>query len=356
MLLPAAYLSNAQGADTCARDLEDIAAFLPVNDSGADAALRLHGGAIEAGLQSARKQAAGADSAACDAILRDYLKAWRPGHLMLGPWPWTMEAALSSQGQSQRGPDPFVSKIRVLSKSTVLLTFPTFYNTYEGDIRQLLQKNRPVLERHPNWIVDVRRNNGGSDSSYGPLLPWLMHGGYVNQNVEWLATADNLHAQESICSMAGGQASCEQLTAPVVAALRGTPSGTFALAQGTQARTYVPVHPEKRAPQRVAVLIDRMCGSSCEQFLLAVRQSAKVKLLGRPSSGELDVSNLRPHPLPSGQRAIFYATSRSLRAPDMPIDQIGVQPDILLPRPQDANAEDDEIRGVQRWLEGGALQ
>jgi hypothetical protein len=32
------------------------------------------------------------------------------------------------------------------------------------------------------------------------------------------------------------------------------------------------------------VLIDNMCGSSCEQFLLTVRQSFSVKLVGRSNT------------------------------------------------------------------------
>ena len=320
--------------------------------------MRNHGAAIDAKLQLARKNVVNvSDNAICDSIIWNYLKAWRPGHLSLGPWPWSMATDLSRQGKPPSGVDPFLSKIKILSKNTVLLTFPTFYDSYKGDIELLLKKNRSILESHPNWIVDVRKNNGGSDGTYQPLLHWLLSGGYVQQNVEWLATSDNLRAQETICSMAGDKVACARSIEPVVAALRNTPAGRYTLANGEVALTYgVPSNSEKHRPKHVAVLIDRACGSSCEQFLLTVRESQSVKLLGRPTSGELDVSNLRPHPLPSGFRAVFYATSRSLRLPDMPIDQIGIQPDILLPRPADAVATDNEVSHVQRWMEGGSLE
>ena len=40
----------------------------------------------------------------------------------------------------------------------------------------------------------------------------------------------------------------------------------------------------------------------------------------------------------------------------MPIDGIGVQPDILLPSPADDGEREEEIMRVQRWLEGGSLR
>jgi hypothetical protein len=80
------------------------------------------------------------------------------------------------------------------------------------------------------------------------------------------------------------------------------------------------------------------------------------KVLGRPSHGSLDYSNLRPHRLPSGERLLLYATSRSNRLPDLPIDLAGVQPDIYLPEPADEVARTREVLQVQRWLEQGSLK
>jgi C-terminal processing protease CtpA/Prc len=101
--------------------------------------------------------------------------------------------------------------------------------------------------------------------------------------------------------------------------------------------------------------MDHRCASSCEEFLLTVRQSFAVKLLGRPSRGSLDYSNLRPHVLPSGERVLRYAISRSERLPDLPVDLAGVEPDIYLPEPPNAKVRGGEVRQVQHWLEFGSL-
>ena len=104
----------------------------------------------------------------------------------------------------------------------------------------------------------------------------------------------------------------------------------------------------------MAVLADARCGSSCEQFLLTVRQGVAVKLVGRSrSAGVLDYSNMRPFDLPSGTRRLWYATSRSNRLPALPLDGMGIAPDVYLPGPAPADARADIAR-VQRWLEGAA--
>ena len=83
-------------------------------------------------------------------------------------------------------------------------------------------------------------------------------------------------------------------------------------------------------PARVIVLTDGDCASSCEGFVLAARQSAKVKTMGLRTFGALDVSNMNFVESPCGAYRLSYATSRSRRLPDYPVDDYGIQPDVLL--------------------------
>lgn len=211
---------------------------------------------------------------------------------------------------------------------------------------------------HPYWVIDVRSNGGGSDSTYYPLLPWLLRGEREDIGAEWLATPANIEGQEQVCTLfAPADAECKSYMADVVRRMRAAPSGTYTPQEDGAAISFKPVDSLKlQRPIQVAVLVGHHCGSSCEEFLLAVRQSFHVKLLGRPSHGSLDYSNLRPHRLPSGERLLLYATSRSNRLPDLPIDLAGVQPDIYLPEPADEVARTREVLQVQRWLEQGSLK
>lgn len=338
----------------CFADLEAIADFLPVNDAGAQDHLASHGDRIERALRQAREDAARADgAAACDAVLDRYLAAWRPGHLSVSHL--APAGSAGPQAQSGTAGDPRMPFFKVLGKDTVLLVLPSFKDTYAAAVRALVEDNRAALESHRNWIVDLRDNGGGADPTYAPLLPWLLDGGYPMHRAEFLVTPANLKAQEDICKRSAEEGACSNMIAPIVSKMRTAPNGSMVL--GGEARvTFEGIgKPEPKAPVKVAVLVDRDCGSTCEQFLLTVRTGYRVKLVGRPSAGVIDVSNMRPHPLPSG-RVLKYSTSRSTRAPDMRIDTIGIQPDILLPRPADEAGKAAEVARVARWLETGNWQ
>lgn len=339
-------------ASSCGAALEAVAAFLPVNDAGARDHLASHGERIEQALRQARVDAARAgDAAACDAVLDAYLAAWRPGHLSVSHLGATGSAA--AQHKPGAAGDPRLPSLKVLGKDTVLLVIPSFKDSYAAAVRALVRDNRAQLESHRNWIVDLRDNGGGADLTYAPLLPWLLDGDYPVHRTEFLVTPANLKAQEEICARSAEQQACSEMIAPIVNKMRAAPNGSMVL--GGEARvTFEGIgKPEPRAPVKVAVLVDRDCGSTCEQFLLSVRTGYRVKLVGRPSAGVIDVSNLRPHPLPSG-RVLKYGTTRSTRAADMRIDTIGIPPDILLPRPLDEAGKAQEVAQVARWLETGS--
>jgi C-terminal processing protease CtpA/Prc len=249
--------------------------------------------------------------------------------------------------------DPRAPHIQVLDPDTLLLTLPSFSVFYEPTMARFVDAQRSVLESHRNWIIDVRRNDGGSDTTFAPLLPWLLDGHLRTQAVEYFVTPANIKAQEDICALTGDPAGCANMLAPIIASMRAAPPGSFAL-QGERVLVY-PVKSEPRRPARVAILTDQPCASSCEQFVLEARTSMRVKVLGRPTGGMLDVSNLRPHALPS-TRKLWYATTRSTRLPLMRIDDIGIAPDILLPKPGGETGYAAEVKRVQRWIEGGSIE
>lgn len=365
---PTAASAVLSAGDACARDLEALPGFLMENDAGARDLLTQRGEPVlAAALLKARADAAQiADDRACLALLNTYLKLWRKGHLWVSASPATQTQAQAQAGVSPSPAAPALAEavpasrqpsLRVLSPRTLLIHLPSFSPPHRLALELLLRKQRAVLLSHPYWIIDVRDNDGGADSSYAPLLPWLLAEQPVNVGVEWLSTPANQQAHEQICARyAPGDAACQQFAQSVLTALRAVPVGSWARVQGERFVFERGPVAEKRRPQKVAVLMDKECGSSCEQFLLTVRQGFAVKLLGRPSFGALDYSNMRPFSLPSGRRDLWYATSRTLRLPQVPVDALGVLPDVLLPELQAPGDAAAEVQAVQRWLEGGSLQ
>lgn len=364
--LAALPLAEAHAAatpgETCVQDLRAIAPFLLENDTGARQHLAQKGQAyFDLALATATTAAAGAaDGKACDAILENYARTWRKGHLHVKPGSAVdiakpAPAQPTTPGQAAPSKEP---ALQILSDSTALLTLPSFHGSYRAALASLLETHRETLAARPNWILDVRRNGGGSDSTYAPLLPWISSGEIVSMGAEWLSTPANIEGQEKVCALlAPGDEACTAFAAQAVVQMRTVKPGQYAPQQSGGTISYARADtPEPRRPARVAVLVDRDCASSCEEFLLAARQSFHVKLIGRNSYGALDYSNMRLHVLPSGQRHLQYATSRSARLPQLQVDLGGIMPDIYLPPPKDETERAQEIVRVQRWLEGGTLR
>ena len=365
-VLAALAASHAQAAtpgEACLRDLRVLPAFLLENDAGARQHLAQKGQAyFDQALAGASSAAAKvSDEAACNTVLSGYLSQWRHGHLQImpsstaqrdTPAPASSPSAAPAPARDNRAPS-----LQLLSPHTALLTLPSFFPEYARPIIELLESKRDELASRPNWIIDVRRNNGGSDSTYAPLLPWIASGESVNIGGEWLSTPANIANQENICALyAPGDATCTQYMALTVSRMRSVQPGQFVAQSAEGPVSYARVAGQAVQPSRVAVLVDRDCGSSCEQFLLEARQSFRVKLIGRNSGGALDYSNLRMQPLPSGLRQLAYATSRSARLPHLQVDLGGIMPDVYLPPPGDEAGRAAEIVRVQRWLEGGTLR
>jgi len=357
-LSPAAAADGAEGK-SCTADVAYIPGFLLANDPGAPDHLKHHGEkALKDAFDTAMAAASEAENdQACRDVIVDYLKAWRPGHLSVSPRPdfAHKETAPAPDADAKAIPakDPDAPTIEWLSTKTVLITATTFHPAQEAAMDRLMKANRKRLDRTPYWIIDVRNNDGGSDSTYAPLVDAVMINDSFNVGAEFLSTPANIESTLRVCQIyAPGVKSCADMMDTVAERMRKAGTGNYVRASDDAPITRDP--PSRRGkpmPAKVAVMIDKPCGSSCEQFLLAIRQSWNVKLVGRSTFGVLDYSNVRPHDLPSGKRTLWYATSRSLRLPYLSVDAAGIPPDIYLPKPADDAAFKAEVMTVKSLLE-----
>lgn len=353
----------AQGpaAVACAKDLEDIPGFLLENDTGARDHLAQFGQKyFDDALAEAKSTASQIrGNASCAPVISKYLRAWRRGHLGVEDTTAAPVASAPQQSAEEMSAQHLKSAptIEILSTKTLRLTLKNFEPYNRDALIALIKARHEDLEGHPNWIIDVRGNGGGSDGSYQPLMPWLMPDEVASASAEILATRANIEGWTRICALdAPGDPECQKSLSDPIARMRKAAPGAYVAMGDSSAMSYDRVERlEPHRPSRVAILINGACGSSCEQFALEARQSFNVKLIGQHTFGSLDYSNLRPHDLPSGRRRLWYATTRSTRIPGLMVDVAGVPPDIYLPIEAGDDAKNEEVRRVQSWLEGGSL-
>ena len=336
-------VEELQTYQACRSDLEWLPAFLLENDSGARAEVAAKGeerfASVLVDTESFVSSVKSDDE--CLGVLNEYLRKYRVGHLRIEP--------IGLRPESPPGNGPPAPSFRLLSPATALITVPSFEIAFKDQMAKLVKDHRSDILKHGNLIIDVRGNGGGSDIVYYPLLPFIRANQVRQFGVEFLATPENAKSTDTAAKK--DTETCPECAASMAAMakrMQDAPPGTFISAGPDEDYRSGEV---TKNPQRVAILIDKHCGSSCEQFALDARRHFKVKLFGRPTFGSLDYSNLRPTDLPSGKRRIWRATSRSRRLPELPIDGIGVQPDQLLKRPANRAEFDAEIDEVERVLE-----
>jgi len=356
LLSPSSWAGDASVTDGCRGDLNYLPGFLLANDTGAADNRRYRGEAVIAAAYNAadRSVAAVKSESDCLAVISTYLKAWREKHLAIVPADWSPVDDAKSSAENTSSAAASQARIHWLSNKTVVLTFPTFYATAVEAIATTMTHNQRRLARTPNWIIDVRNNDGGDDGTYAPIADAVIGNPILMAGVEFLSTPANIGGTAGICDLyAPGDARCAAEVGSLVTLMRAAKPGTYVphTRLGNIVTKVDPSESRRRRPARVAVLTDQGCGSSCEQFVLEMKQAWNVKIFGRRTAGALDYSNLRPHKLPSGRRIVLYATSRSKRLPYMPVDAVGIAPDVFLPPPVDEAARAIEIDTVRALME-----
>jgi Peptidase family S41 len=232
--------------------------------------------------------------------------------------------------------------VRELAPGTMLVRVPTFGDTRAMDSLVAAEGDR--IRGADRLIIDVRGNGGGSDYNYRAFRPLLYTQPVREVNASVLATDDNLRAWRALL----GDPGLSDAQRTEVRAFLDTLQQDRTRARAAGRGDWVDQPDETRTetaallrPQRIAVLIDRRCASSCEQFLLEARQSRKTVLYGETSAGVLDYANVRQaaaadtsaaaRSVPGSTLVLQYPTTRSKRLPADPVDNVGIAPAVSVP-------------------------
>jgi Peptidase family S41 len=234
--------------------------------------------------------------------------------------------------------------LRRLSATTLWLRIPDFNDRRAATVKALLADNAEVLNTTPNLVLDLRNNGGGSDHVYAPLLPLAYTRPIYSIGIELRASADNIALRREVMErVKTSPQTVAQLEAEIHLMEKNV--GRY-VRPGALPFEITHLNEVRAFPKRMAVLIDG-AGSTGEQLLLDLRQSAKVTLMGqRNSAGVLDFANVVGLVMPSGRFDVQWATSRSLRLPNDPVDPDGIAPDVRIP-----NSVQDPVTYARQWLE-----
>jgi hypothetical protein len=224
---------------------------------------------------------------------------------------------------------PYIEK---LNTNTLYLRIPSFRNSKKKYIDSLITANESELLKTPNLIIDLRNNSGGSDRSYKKLLPIIYTNPIRTVGAEFLSTELNNQRMLSFANdtiygfeqefKKWAKKSYDKLSANI---------GEFVSLDSTivDITTFDKTH---IYPKNIGIIINNRNASTTEQFLLAAKQSKKVKLFGTTTVGALDMSNMYFVKSPNEDFELGYTLSKSGRIPNMSIDEKGIQPDYYIDR------------------------
>jgi hypothetical protein len=126
--------------------------------------------------------------------------------------------------------------------------------------------------------------------------------------------------------------------------------------EGSEPNGFGPVHerlvqPNKTRPQyrgKVAVLIGPVVMSSCESFVLMMKQMPGCVLVGEPTQGSS--GNPKPHDLGNGV-TVYLPSWKDLLPDGTCLEGVGIKPDILVKvRPSEITDKDPVIEAAKKAL------
>ncbi|MFS4428179.1 S41 family peptidase [Chryseobacterium sp. S90] len=240
------------------------------------------------------------------------------------------EEGIETYFEAAQAGKPFLKQI---NKTTLLLRIPSFNGALKKDIDSVITANQSKIESTENLIIDIRNNGGGSDNSFAKIIPYI----YTNpiRSVRTQLYSTKLNNQRMLdlydnYQKYGIPAEEKEYLKKAYDKLNQNLGKFVSLQDDGKIVGITKIDKISPYPKNVGIIINEGNGSTAEEFLLAVKQSKKVKLFGTTTAGVLDISNMYFVNFPCNEFKLGYSLSKSFRIPEMAIDGKGIQPDYYI--------------------------
>jgi len=243
--------------------------------------------------------------------------------------------------------EPFIER---LNENTMYFRLASFNIFHRANLDSIIDANRAKITSTENLIIDLR-DNGGGDPAF-PLLEYLYTNPIRIFGTELLASEGNIRVlyelSQGINPMWAvmGQPSEELVNAvkhfgaTLYEQVRDRVGEFVSITHevdiegeediGERIITFDKVHPY---PRNVGIIVNGWTGSAAELYVLAARQSRKVKIFGESNTrGMVDTSSIGGGIVesPCGEIWLQYTGFRAAWVPAMVFDDVGIQPDFLI--------------------------
>ena len=228
---------------------------------------------------------------------------------------------------------PFIVQ---LNANTLYLRIPSFNGNEKAKIDSLIAEYKSKILQTENLIIDIRNGTGGNDNSYEELMPFIYTNPIRMPTVEFRSTKLNNQRMHDFATNSGLalQFGLNPTTEQMKEFKEKYDTLSNHLGEFVNLNSYTvnitkfdTVYP---FPKNIGIMINHNNVSTDEQFILEARQSKKVKLFGETTRGGLDFSNLNLAFTPNKDFVLVYTLTKSLRIPNLAVDDIGIKPDYFI--------------------------
>ena len=202
-----------------------------------------------------------------------------------------------------------------LADDCLYMRFGNFFD--ETEMQHFLADYKGEIETSQYLIIDVRENLGGSDTVFLPLLKYCLR---ENDNLcgkpiftsaeEILFTERNVENRIKLYKSYFERAESEEVRRYFEKRIEEQINNKGKGFVQMEADSFLFAVSGSLLPEKIIVLTDYDCASSGESFVEIVSKLDKVTVIGRPTMGICDYSNLAYFDF--GEYVLHYPTSRSM--------------------------------------------